>query len=65
MVAVVHHSKTLRGCVNYNEKKVQAGLARCLEAGYYPMDAADMNFHQKLRRLIPTLCKPGNDNRDP
>jgi hypothetical protein len=51
MVAVVHTHKSLRDCLNYNERKVQAGLAVCLEAGFYPMDAADMNFHQKLRRL--------------
>lgn len=51
MVAVIHQSSSLRNALNYNEHKVKAGLARCLEAGYYPMDAADMNFHQKLRRL--------------
>jgi len=51
MVAVVHQSSSLRGVLNYNEMKVQAGLAVCLEAGYYPMEAADLNFHQKLRRL--------------
>ena len=51
MVAVVHQSSSLRNVVNYNEKKVQAGLAVCLEAGYYPMEATDLNFHQKLRRL--------------
>lgn len=51
MVAVVHQSRNLRGILNYNEAKVKAGEAVCLEAGYYPMDAADMNFHQKLRRL--------------
>ncbi|RKR82153.1 relaxase/mobilization nuclease-like protein [Mucilaginibacter gracilis] len=51
MVAVVHTHKSLRDCLNYNERKVQTGLAVCLEAGFYPMDAADMNFHQKLRRL--------------
>src|ERR1700744_3560360 len=51
MVAVVHTHKSLRDCLNYNENKVQAGLAVCLEAGFYPMDAADMSFHQKLRRL--------------
>jgi len=51
VVAVVHQSRNLRGILNYNEAKVKAGEAVCLEAGYYPMDAADMNFHQKLRRL--------------
>ena len=51
MVAVVHQSRNLRGILNYNEAKVKAGEATCLEAGFYPMEAADMNFHQKLRRL--------------
>lgn len=37
--------------MNYNEHKVKAGLAVCLEAGFYPKDAADMSFQQKLRRL--------------
>jgi len=51
MVAVIHSSSSLRNCLNYNEQKVKVGLASCLEAGYYPMDAADMNFYQKLARL--------------
>jgi hypothetical protein len=51
MVAVIHQSTGLRNILNYNEQKVKAGLAVCLEAGFYPVDAADLNFHQKLRRL--------------
>jgi hypothetical protein len=51
MVAVIHPSKCLRNALNYNEAKVRAGEAKCLDAGYYPMDAGDMNFRQKLRRL--------------
>jgi len=51
MVAVIHQSTSLRNILNYNEQKVKSGLAVCLEAGYYPVDAADLNFHQKLRRL--------------
>lgn len=51
MVVVIHQSTSLRNILNYNEQKVKAGLAVCLEAGYYPVDAADLNFHQKLRRL--------------
>ena len=47
----MHCSNSLRNCLNYNEQKVQAGLAKCLEAGYYPMDAAEMSFYQKLLRL--------------
>jgi len=51
MVAVIHQSTSLRNILNYNEQKGKAGLAVCLEAGFYPVDAADLNFHQKLRRL--------------
>ncbi|TWR26760.1 relaxase [Mucilaginibacter achroorhodeus] len=51
MVAVVHTHRSLRACLNYNEQKVKTGFAACLDAGFYPMEAADLNFHQKLRRL--------------
>jgi hypothetical protein len=51
MVAVIHQSTSLRNILNYNEQKVKSGLAVCLEAGFYPVEAADLNFHQKLRWL--------------
>src|ERR1700743_86639 len=51
MVAVIHSSGSLRNCLSYNEQKVKTGRARILEAGNYPMDAADMSFYQKLARL--------------
>ncbi|MDO3641350.1 relaxase/mobilization nuclease domain-containing protein [Mucilaginibacter sp. L3T2-6] len=51
MVAVIHASSSLRNCLNYNEQKLKTGDARLLEAGYYPMDGAQMTFHQKLARL--------------
>jgi hypothetical protein len=51
MVAVIHQSTSLRNILNYNEQKIKSGLAVCLEAGYYPVEAADLNIHQKLRRL--------------
>ncbi len=47
----MHSSGSLRNCLNYNEQKVKTGDAKCLDAGYYPMDAGDMNFYQKLARL--------------
>lgn len=47
----MHSSSSLRNCLNYNEQKVKSGHAKCLEAGYYPMDATDMSFYQKLARL--------------
>jgi hypothetical protein len=51
MVAVIHSSSSLRNILNYNEQKVKAGVALCLAAGYYPKEAADLTFQQKLARL--------------
>jgi hypothetical protein len=51
MVAVIHSSSNLRNILSYNEHKVKAGLASCIEAAYYPKDAADLSFNQKLIRL--------------
>lgn len=48
---MIHQSASLRNALNYNEHKVKAGLAVCLEAGFYPVEPVDMNFYQKLRRL--------------
>jgi len=51
MVAVIRLSKNLRYCLYYNEQKVKTGQACLLEAGYYPIDAGEMTFRQKLARL--------------
>jgi hypothetical protein len=51
MVAVIHSSKSLRNVLNYNEQKVKGGLAVCLEAGFYPKEATELSFKQKLLRL--------------
>ncbi|MDT3402273.1 relaxase/mobilization nuclease domain-containing protein [Mucilaginibacter terrae] len=51
MVAVIHASSSLRNILNYNEQKVKAGVALCLEAGLYPKEAAQLTFAQKLSRL--------------
>jgi hypothetical protein len=51
MVAVIHSSSSLRNILNYNEQKVKTGAARCLEAAYYPKEAANLTFNQKLLRL--------------
>lgn len=51
MVTVIHVSRSLRRSLYYNEQKVKAGHARLLAAGYYPMDAGDLTFRQKLARL--------------
>jgi hypothetical protein len=51
MVAVIHTSGSLNIALNYNEKKVQQGKAKCLTAVNYPKEVGDMNFYQKFSRL--------------
>ena len=48
MVAKITISKSIRSALNYNEKKVQKGIAECLYAANYLPDASQMNFYQKL-----------------
>lgn len=48
MVAKITIPKSIEAALNYNEKKVQKGAAKCLYAGNYLNDANKMNFHQKL-----------------
>jgi len=51
MVTVIHQSESLHNAVNYNEQKLQQGVASCLLAVNYPKDPEEMNFYQKLHRL--------------
>jgi hypothetical protein len=48
MVAKITIPKSIEAALNYNEKKVQKGIAYCLHAANYLKDAKDMNFYQKL-----------------
>ncbi len=48
MVAKITIPKSIEAALNYNEKKVQKGVAKCLHAGNYLSNAASMNFYQKL-----------------
>lgn len=51
MVAVIRYGSSLQRTVNYNEKKVQEGVANCIAAGNYPIDVNRLTFNQKLNRL--------------
>jgi len=48
MVAKITIPKSIEAALNYNEKKVQNGSAKCLQAVNYLNDADKMNFYQKL-----------------
>jgi len=51
MVTRIRTGKSLKGAVNYNENKVKEGSAELLMVNGYPKDAANLNFHEKLKRL--------------
>lgn len=48
MVAKINTPKSIEGALNYNEKKVQKGIAVCLQAVNYLNESKNMNFYQKL-----------------
>ena len=51
MVAKITTPSTISRALNYNEKKVQKGVAKCLHAGNFLKDAGEMNFYDKLGRF--------------
>ena len=52
MVAVIKTGHSLNRILNYNENKVKEGVAECISAANYPIDAEKLSFHQKLNRLL-------------
>lgn len=51
MVARIRTGKSIKGAINYNEKKVKEGKAELIAAKSYTKEAAKLNFHEKLNRL--------------
>lgn len=52
MVAVIKTGHSIHRILNYNENKVQQGVADCIGAGNYPVDIEKMGFTMKLNRLL-------------
>ena len=52
MVAKVISGKDIQGALNYNEQKVKTGVAKCIMANRFPGNPEDMNFYDKLNRLL-------------
>lgn len=48
MVARITIPASLSASLNYNEKKVQKGIAECIAAGNFLLSADQMNFYHKL-----------------
>lgn len=51
MVAKISFPKSLDSALNYNEKKLERGIATCIYAGNYLRDAGEMNKAQKRKVL--------------
>lgn len=51
MVAKISTPNSISKALNYNESKVQKGIAKCLHASNFLKDAKEMNFNEKLRHF--------------
>lgn len=52
MVAIISNGYSIQRMLNYNEQKVQQGVARCISAVNYPADPDRMSYQMKLNRLL-------------
>ena len=52
MVAIIKTGHSINRILNYNENKVQQGVADCIGAGNYPVDIEKMFFTMKLNRFL-------------
>jgi hypothetical protein len=64
MVAVIKTGHSIRRIFNYNENKVKEGVAECIGAGNYPVDAERMNGTMKLNRLLKQAALNENVKRN-
>lgn len=64
MVTIIKTSHSIRSIFNYNENKVKAGVAECIAAGNYPVDANKMNDTIKLNRFTKRIELNENAKRN-
>lgn len=55
MVAVIKTGHSIRRIFNYNENKVEAGIAQCIGAGNYPADPDRLSYSAKLNCFLRQL----------
>ncbi|HUC80950.1 MAG TPA: relaxase/mobilization nuclease domain-containing protein [Flavisolibacter sp.] len=51
MVAKITTPNSISKALNYNEKKVQKGVAQCIHAGNFLKNAKELNFYEKLHHF--------------
>jgi hypothetical protein len=57
MVCKIRSGKSIRGALNYNENKVNAGVAECIGAVNFIAAPKQLNFHDKLLRFEDLIEK--------
>jgi hypothetical protein len=57
MVVRIKSPHSLQRALNYNEKKVQNGQAKCVHAENYLLNADQMNFYEKMERLQTLISR--------
>lgn len=55
MVAVIKIPRSMHRVFNYNENKVKEGVAECIGAENYPLNAEDMSLNIKLKFLLKRM----------
>ena len=55
MVTVIKVSNSVHRIFNYNENKVKEGVAACIRAENYPLDADEMSLRMKLNFLLKRM----------
>jgi len=55
MVTVIKVSNSVHRIFNYNENKVKEGVAACIRAENYPLDADEMSLKMKLNFLLKRM----------
>jgi hypothetical protein len=55
MVTVIKVANSMHRIFNYNENKVKEGVAACIGAENYPLDAGEMNLKMKLDFLLKRM----------
>lgn len=51
MIAKVISGKDIKGAINYNEEKVKAGKANCIQTNLFKGNGPALSFHAKLSRF--------------
>ncbi len=64
MVAVIKPGHSMHRIFNYNENKVKEGVAECIGAENFPLNAEEMNLKMKLGYLLKRMALNENVKRN-